>query len=63
MKVLVIGATGVVGRQLVPQLLTAGHQVVATSHSHPAPEATVGQVAHRRLGRWTPLRSTRWCRR
>ena len=49
MKVLVVGATGVVGRQLVPQLLTAGHEVVATSHSSPAPEAVAGQVAQRRL--------------
>src|SRR5687767_7183870 len=49
MKVLVVGATGVVGRQLVPQLLAAGHEVVATSHSSPPPEATGGQVEHRRL--------------
>ena len=49
MKVLVVGATGVIGRQLVPQLLAAGHEVVATSHSNPTPEAIVGQVAHRRL--------------
>lgn len=33
MKVLVVGATGVVGTQLVPQLLAAGHQVVATSRA------------------------------
>ena len=31
MRVLVAGATGVVGRQLVPQLLAAGHQVTATT--------------------------------
>lgn len=49
MKVLVVGATGVVGRQLVPQLLGAGHEVVATSHSSPAPETTGGEVEHRRL--------------
>ena len=49
MKVLVVGATGVVGRQLVPQLLAAGHEVVATSHSSPAPETAGGQVDHRRL--------------
>jgi nucleoside-diphosphate-sugar epimerase len=49
MKVLVVGATGVVGRQLVPQLLAAQHEVVATSHSSPSPEATTGQVEHRRL--------------
>ena len=49
MKVLIVGATGVVGRQLAPQLLAAGHEVVATSHSNPDPEAIVGQVAHSRL--------------
>ena len=49
MKVLVVGATGVVGRQLVPQLLAAGHEVVATSRSHRAPESTGDQVERRRL--------------
>ena len=33
MRVLVVGATGAVGRQLVPQLVTAGHQVSATTRS------------------------------
>jgi nucleoside-diphosphate-sugar epimerase len=33
MRVLVAGATGVVGRQLVPQLIQAGHQVTATTRS------------------------------
>jgi 2-alkyl-3-oxoalkanoate reductase len=49
MKVLVVGATGVVGRQLVPQLLDAGHEVVATSHSSPATEMADDRVEHRRL--------------
>ena len=31
MRVLVAGATGAIGRQLVPQLLAAGHDVVGTS--------------------------------
>jgi nucleoside-diphosphate-sugar epimerase len=31
MRVLVVGATGVVGRQLVPQLIAAGDQVTATT--------------------------------
>jgi uncharacterized protein YbjT (DUF2867 family) len=30
MRVLVAGATGVVGRYLVPQLIAAGHEVSAT---------------------------------
>lgn len=33
MRVLVAGATGAVGRQLVPALMEAGHQVTATSRS------------------------------
>jgi 2-alkyl-3-oxoalkanoate reductase len=33
MRVLVVGATGAVGRQLVPQLVAAGHQVGATTRS------------------------------
>ncbi len=33
MRVLVVGATGAIGRQLVPQLVTAGHQVGATTRS------------------------------
>lgn len=33
MRVLVAGATGVIGRQLVPQLVAAGHQVSATTRS------------------------------
>ena len=35
MRVLVVGATGVVGRQMVPRLADAGHEVVATSRSAP----------------------------
>jgi nucleoside-diphosphate-sugar epimerase len=48
MLVLVVGASGVVGRQLVPQLLDAGHAVVATTRSSPPP-AAAGQLEHRRL--------------
>lgn len=33
MRVLVVGATGTIGRQLVPQLIAAGHQVSATTRS------------------------------
>ena len=33
MRVFVAGATGAIGQQLVPQLVAAGHQVVATTRS------------------------------
>jgi nucleoside-diphosphate-sugar epimerase len=33
MRVLVVGATGAIGRQLIPQLVAAGHQVSATTRS------------------------------
>ena len=33
MRVLVVGATGAIGRQLVPQLLAAGHEVTGTTRS------------------------------
>jgi len=48
MLVLVVGASGVVGQQLVPQLLHAGHSVVATTRSSRAlPPAE--RLEHRRL--------------
>ena len=48
MLVMVVGASGVVGQQLVPQLLAAGHTVVATTRSSPAP-AAAERLSHRRL--------------
>ncbi len=33
MRVFVAGGTGVIGRRLVPQLVTRGHQVTATTTS------------------------------
>lgn len=45
MTVLVVGASGVVGRQLVPQLVAAGHPVVATYRSHPPATLPDGAVA------------------
>ncbi len=39
MRVLVAGATGAVGRQLVPQLIAAGHEVSATTRSQPKVES------------------------
>lgn len=37
MRILVLGASGYVGSRLVPELLAAGHEVVAASSSVPAP--------------------------
>jgi nucleoside-diphosphate-sugar epimerase len=48
MKVLVIGASGVVGRQVVPQLVRDGHRVVATWRSQPLSDSS-GAVTHRAL--------------
>jgi nucleoside-diphosphate-sugar epimerase len=39
MKVFVAGATGAIGRRLVPQLVSAGHQVVATTRTPDKAEA------------------------
>ena len=41
MRVVVAGATGVIGRQLVPLLTTAGHEVVALSRN-PGPDRSGG---------------------
>jgi nucleoside-diphosphate-sugar epimerase len=38
MRVLVAGASGAIGRRLVPQLIDAGHEVVGTYHSPPSAE-------------------------
>lgn len=43
MRVFVAGATGVVGRQLVPQLIAAGHQVTATTRN-PAKTAELARL-------------------
>ena len=33
MRILVAGATGAIGRELVPQLMAAGHSVVGTTRT------------------------------
>ena len=33
MKIFVAGATGVIGKQLVPRLVAAGHEVIGTTRS------------------------------
>lgn len=45
-RVMVVGASGVVGRQLVPQLVAAGHEVVATSRQ---PREARAGVTYRQL--------------
>jgi nucleoside-diphosphate-sugar epimerase len=37
MKVFVAGATGAIGRQLVPRLVAAGHEVTGMTHSESKP--------------------------
>ena len=46
MKVLVTGATGFVGRALVPALIAAGHEVAATVRQTPAPSFVDGVTVH-----------------
>jgi 2-alkyl-3-oxoalkanoate reductase len=43
MRILVAGATGALGRHLVPRLIAAGHQVVGTTR-HPAKAHTIRQL-------------------
>ncbi|HEY0166773.1 MAG TPA: NAD(P)-dependent oxidoreductase [Jatrophihabitans sp.] len=45
MRVLVAGATGVIGRQLVPVLISAGHEVVAVSRGRSQAPDQVGVTA------------------
>jgi uncharacterized protein YbjT (DUF2867 family) len=33
MRVFVAGATGAIGRRLIPRLVAAGHEVTATTHT------------------------------
>ncbi len=46
MKILVAGATGVIGRRLVPQLINAGHSVLGTTRD-PAGAAALRQLGAR----------------
>ena len=48
MKVFVAGATGAMGKQLVPQLVDAGHRVVGTTRS----EAKQGALWELGANRW-----------
>jgi nucleoside-diphosphate-sugar epimerase len=45
MKVLVAGATGAIGRQLVPQLVAAGHEVTGTTRSESKRSVIAGMGA------------------
>jgi uncharacterized protein YbjT (DUF2867 family) len=57
MRVLVAGASGAVGRRLVPELVARGHHVVGTSRT-PENAARLRAKAKRELG-WT-LRYPSW---
>ncbi len=42
MRIFVSGATGVIGRRVVPLLLAQGHSVTAMAHNEPSPSEKVG---------------------
>ena len=42
MHIFVSGATGVIGRRVVPMLLAQGHSVTAVAHHPPSPSEEVG---------------------
>jgi 2-alkyl-3-oxoalkanoate reductase len=46
MRVLLVGATGAIGSRLVPQLISAGYEVVGTSRSAERAKRLAGQDAH-----------------
>ena len=46
MKVLLAGATGALGKQLVPRLVAAGHEVTGTSRSESKRELLESMGAH-----------------
>ena len=56
MRVFVTGATGALGRYLVPGLVAAGHEVTATT-------TTPGKVAQLRGAGAEPVSSTGWIAR
>jgi nucleoside-diphosphate-sugar epimerase len=49
MRVFVAGATGAVGRRLVPMLVARGHQVTGTTTSEQSRDAIDGPIGHARL--------------
>ena len=53
MKVFVAGATGAMGKQLVPRLVAAGHEVVGMTRS----ESKQGALGSSARPRWSPTRS------
>jgi nucleoside-diphosphate-sugar epimerase len=57
-RVLVTGASGFIGRALVPALVTAGHEVLAASRGNPSFAPPVETAVHGELGPdtdWLPL--------
>jgi nucleoside-diphosphate-sugar epimerase len=54
MRVFVAGASGTIGRSLLPQLVAAGHEVTGTTRSEHAPRRSAPPA----LGRRSATRST-----
>jgi uncharacterized protein YbjT (DUF2867 family) len=57
MKVFVDGATGAIGKQLVPRLVAAGHAVHGMTHSESKLRGASNAKAKRELG-WRPAHSS-----
>jgi len=58
MRVFVAGATGAIGKQLVPRLVAAGHEVVGMTRSE-SKRALLRELARSRWWRM-PLNPIRW---
>ena len=65
MKVLVAGATGALGKQLVPRLVADGHEVVGTTRTESKLEAICASSAPPASSSTcsTPIRWRAWSRR
>ena len=60
MRVFVAGATGAIGKQLVPRLVAAGHEVHGMTRGEPRQALLTGWAPCRwSRTRWIPVRSRR----
>jgi len=53
MKVFIAGGSGAIGKQLVPQLRAAGHEVVAMTRTPGKADSLSGRLRDRAVGRLT----------